>query len=127
MSFPAPVPCRAPIPLEAAKTSRPTCPDTRLDRFCGKAVGRLTECLSFWEKNLHDPYVLDVILNGYTIPIAKDMAGVKYREDNNANAKKEEHFMIDEVKRLIAEGLVVGALGDQPLVSGNQDQTQRRG
>jgi hypothetical protein len=94
-SFPAPVPCRAPISLEADKTSRPTCPDTRLDRFRDKAVGRLTECLSFWEKNLHDPYVLDVICKGYRIPIAKDMAGVKYREDNNDNAKKEEHFLID--------------------------------
>jgi hypothetical protein len=114
-SFPAPVPCRAPISLEADKTSRPTCPDTRLDRFCGKAVGRLTECLSFWEKNLHDLYVLDVIRNGYRIPISKDMAGVKYREDNNANAKKEEHFVIDKVKRLIAEGLVIKT-SDEPLV-----------
>jgi hypothetical protein len=85
------------------------------DRFRGKAVGQLTECLNFWEKNLHDPYVFDIIRNGYKIPIAKDMAGIKYREENNTNATKEEQFVIDEVKRLIAEGLVVEAL-DEPLV-----------
>jgi hypothetical protein len=90
-------------------TSRPTS-----DRFRGKAVGQLTECLDFWENNLHDPFVLDIIRNGYKIPIAKDMARIKYREDNNANAKKEEQFVIEEVKRLIAEGLVVEAL-DEPL------------
>jgi hypothetical protein len=64
---------------------------------------------------LHDPYVLDVIRNRYRIPIAKDMAGVRYREDNNANAKKEERFVIDKVKRLIVEGLVVEAF-EEPLV-----------
>jgi hypothetical protein len=76
--------------------------------FLGAAVGHVHERLDFWTKKLEaDKYVLNIVREGYKIPVFPGTKKIVYREANNRSARLEPDFVKSEVARLLEAGLVV--------------------
>jgi hypothetical protein len=61
-----------------------------------------------------DNYVLNIIFEGYKIPVHPGTEEIAYNERNNCSARMEEEFVMSEVERLVKAGLVVPSV-DAPL------------
>jgi hypothetical protein len=65
------------------------------------------KCSSFWEKKLEaDNYVMNIVKEGYRIPVYPGTDIIPYPERNNCSARTEEEFVTSEVNRLVQAGLV---------------------
>jgi hypothetical protein len=83
--------------------------------FAGEAVGSVHERLEFWKEKIGaDKYVLNIVKEGYRLPVFPDTEWIRYRERNNRSARDEEPFLLEEVLSLEAAGLVVRCVS-QPL------------
>jgi hypothetical protein len=107
-----PVPRRAgsapPIVLAASSSERCVAAGVSASLFMGASVGRVHKRLAFWKKTLKaDNYVLNIICEGYKIPVHPGSEEIAYRERNNHSARMEEQFVTSEFERLVKAGLVV--------------------
>jgi hypothetical protein len=78
--------------------------------FLGKAVGSVHDNLEFWTETFeHDSCVMNILKNGYRIPVKMTAAhsATVYREHNNQSARLDMDFVRAEVKRLVEDGQVV--------------------
>jgi hypothetical protein len=76
--------------------------------FLGAAVDHVHERLDFWTKKLEaDKYVLNIVREGYRIPVFPGTENIVYREANNRSARLEPDFVKSEVARLLEAGIVV--------------------
>jgi hypothetical protein len=78
--------------------------------FLVKAVGSVHNNLEFWTETFeYDSYVMNILKNGYRIPVEMTAAqrATVYREQNNQSAQSEMDFVRAEVKRLVEDDQVV--------------------
>jgi hypothetical protein len=69
--------------------------------------------LAWWQKNVHNSYIVDVIQNGYRLPLN----GIPKPEwlKNNKSARDNASFVDSEVDKLVKSGVVI-ELKNQPAV-----------
>jgi hypothetical protein len=78
-------------------------------------VGSVHERLEFWKVKIGaDEYVLNIVKEGYRLPVFPGTERIRYRVRNNKSARDEGAFVLEEVLRLEAAGLVVRCVS-QPL------------
>lgn len=67
-------------------------------------VGRLKNCISKWEQATNSKYILDVVQNGYKLPLKENPTNVCLR--NNKSARENLYFVKSEVQNLLKKGVV---------------------
>ena len=67
-------------------------------------VKRLKNCISKWEQATHSKYILDVVQNGYKLPLKGNPTNVCLR--NNKSATENLYFVKSEVQNLLKKGIV---------------------
>jgi hypothetical protein len=83
--------------------------------FAGEAVGSVHQRLEFCKEKIGaDEYILNIVKEGYRLPVFPGTERIRYRERYNRSARDEEAFVLEEVLRLETAGLVVRCVS-QPL------------
>jgi hypothetical protein len=74
----------------------------------GKTVGRIHESIDYWFENFPtDSYVLDILRNGYEIPVNWELIPDSYEESDNKSARDHYAFVCEETDRLLVNGQIV--------------------
>ena len=76
-------------------------------------VGRLKNCISKWKQATTNKYIVDVVQNGYRLPLREQPTKVCLR--NNKSARENLPFVRSEVQNLLKKG-VVSRRDDIPYV-----------
>jgi hypothetical protein len=67
--------------------------------------GSLQKHLSWWTQNVHNEYIVNVIAQGYRLPLLEVPKASEIR--NNKSAREHCEFIDGELKRLLEEGIVL--------------------
>ena len=67
-------------------------------------VGRLRQALGQWDKLSVNPFIRNVIKEGYKIPLRVTLDVIC--SDNNKSAKENPSFVSEEIKKLLAKGCI---------------------
>lgn len=76
-------------------------------------VGKLKQSYSKWEAYTNNAYILDVIYNGYKLPLAETPVTVQL--NNNRSARDNPIYVKSEIGRLVEKG-IISVVQEQPLI-----------
>ena len=67
--------------------------------------GSLSKHFNWWQYNVHNAYILDVIQNGYKLPL---LGHPEHSILNNNRSARDSHLFVDcEVEKLLLSGVIV--------------------
>jgi hypothetical protein len=77
--------------------------------------GSLNKHFNWWQNNVHNAYILDVIKNGYKLPLLEHPAETTLT--NNKSARDSHLFVDEEIHKLLASGVIIHC--DYPITVTN--------
>ena len=98
-----------------ANVSKCEATDTSNVEVMVSPVGRLNKAMEKWKEITADTYILDVIKQGYPLPLKENPPAIVLR--NNRSARNNMTFVKEEVKNLIERGVVSEVSGAPKVVN----------
>ena len=71
----------------------------------GPVKGSLKRHLNWWRNNCSNPYITNIICEGYKLPLRHEPVGEFL--NNNLSARKEPEFVTEEIEKLLSAGVLI--------------------